>query len=109
MNQSCYALKGKNGFKQYFLFFQTLRAVEQLKMGASGAVFDAIVVKSFDVIKLTIPSEEIVSAFNNMVAPILSSMHLKTQESIVLHSTRDSLLPKLMSGEIRVPVKEATR
>lgn len=106
MNQSCYALKGKNELIQYFLFFQTLRSVRQLKKGASGAVFDAIVVKTFDTIKITIPSDEILALYNHQICPLLSAILLSQQEIVVLASIRDSLLPKLMSGEIRVPIEE---
>ncbi len=106
MNQSCYALQGREGIGQYFLFFQTVRAADQLRKSASGAVFDAIVVKSFDSIKVVVPPTCIVKTYCDLVHSLLSNICLNTEQNNSLSSLRDTLLPKLMSGEIRVPIEE---
>ncbi len=46
MNQSCYALVGKDA-NQILVYFYTLMAVERLRHKASGAVFDAITTRDF--------------------------------------------------------------
>ncbi|MDY0282854.1 MAG: restriction endonuclease subunit S, partial [Salinivirgaceae bacterium] len=47
MNQSCYALRGKSGISQRFLFLMTLQQVEYLKTNTGGATFDTIIVDTF--------------------------------------------------------------
>ena len=47
MNQSCYALQGKRGISQQFLFLMTLQQVEYLKTNTGGATFDTIIVDTF--------------------------------------------------------------
>ena len=52
--------------------------------------------------KLLIPSEECLEAFDSIVNGISAKVHITNQEAITLTSIRDALLPKLLSGEIRV-------
>jgi len=52
-----------------------------------------------------VPSDQILAAFNSLLLPILTKAN--NNENIVLAELRDTLLPKLMSGEIRV--KDAER
>ena len=106
MNQSCYALQGREEIGQYFLFFQTVRAAEQLRKSASGAVFDAIIVKSFDSIKVVVPPTCFLESFCELVHSLLSNVCLNTEQNNYLSSLRDAILPQLMSGEIRVPIEE---
>ena len=52
------------------------------------------------------PPIEIRKKFNNVIFPLLEKMILNSQQNIRIQKIRDTLLPKLMSGEIRVPVEE---
>lgn len=49
-----------------------------------------------------VPSKEICLGFREMVAPLLSQIATIGRKSAVLRTTRDLLLPKLISGEIDV-------
>lgn len=55
--------------------------------------------------QLVIPTENIVKGFSQLVDPIYARMKNNLVECRRLISLRDSLLPKLMSGEIRVPME----
>lgn len=105
MNQSCYALVGKNGISQYFVYHLTQNTVERLKGKASGAVFDAIVTRDFDSELIVSPKEGATIKFSSLVEPLYQQMLCLEKQNIVLRITRDSMLPKLMSGEIEVPVE----
>lgn len=48
MNQSNYAIKGIDGYSQYYIFFLMRSIVERLLKKANGAVFSAITTKDFD-------------------------------------------------------------
>ncbi|MHB8160842.1 MAG: restriction endonuclease subunit S [Thermoleophilia bacterium] len=102
MNQSCYALVGKDGISQLYLFFLTRQATDLLKKNTGGATFDTIIVdtfKRFDVLK---PETEPMSLFTQQVEPIFKSIRNLLYKNINLRLTRDLLLPKLISGEIEV-------
>ena len=52
---------------------------------------------------ITIPSNEIIKRFDATIMPLFKLVHLNTMQSRTLVALRDTLLPKLISGEIRVP------
>lgn len=101
MNQSCYALVGKNTH-QLLVYFYTLKAVDRLKHKASGAVFDAITTRDFDSEIIMKLSDDDAGAFLDVAEPIYQAILSNSIEILRLAALRDSLLPKLMSGEINV-------
>lgn len=102
MNQSCYALVGKETH-QLLVYFYTLKAVDRLKHKASGAVFDAITTRDFEseqIMKLS--DDDDATAFLRVAEPMFQEVLNNNIENLRLSTLRDSLLPKLMSGEIDV-------
>jgi type I restriction enzyme S subunit len=51
---------------------------------------------------IAVPPEPVAEAFNSIVAPFVEKIHCNILESKTLAEIRDTLLPKLLSGEIRV-------
>ena len=101
MNQSCYALVGKETH-QLLVYFYTLKAVDRLKHKASGAVFDAITTRDFESEQIMKLSDEDAKSFLCIAAPMFQKVLDNGIENQRLSTLRDSLLPKLMSGEIDV-------
>lgn len=101
MNQSCYALVGKNTH-QLLVYFYTLKAVDRLKHKASGAVFDTITTRDFEAENIMKLSDDDAKAFLCVAEPIYQAVLSNSIENLRLATLRDSLLPKLMSGEIDV-------
>ena len=60
---------------------------------------------SLDEMKIPIPSEEVMIKFNDLIYPYLKKIRDSIFEQKDLSKIRDFLLPKLMSGKIRVPVE----
>lgn len=102
MNQSCYALKSSEVMSIYYLFFALRQEIMALKTMANGGVFDTIIVKTFDRIKLITPTDLLMQSFDKHVSPIMEKIKSLLIEIRYLSETRDRLLPKLMSGEIEV-------
>jgi len=102
MNQSCYALAGKDGLHQIIVYHYVLETVKALKHKASGAVFDAIITRDFDTESVPALSSEQIDSFIAVAEPIYSDILNRTIENQRLAALRDTLLPKLMSGEIDV-------
>jgi type I restriction enzyme S subunit len=101
MNQSCYALVGKETH-QLLVYFYTLKAVDRLKHKASGAVFDAITTRDFESEQIMKLSADDAKAFLCIAAPMFQKVLNNCIENLRLSTLRDSLLPKLMSGELDV-------
>ncbi|MGY2892845.1 restriction endonuclease subunit S [Deinococcus sp. UYEF24] len=102
MNQSCYALVGKRGVSQYYLYLLTHELVVGFKKQANGAVFDAITVATFENTQVVRPTDEIIAAFTAACTPIFALSLSLTLRNANLRRTRDLLLPKLVSGELDV-------
>ena len=101
MNQSCYALVGKETH-QLLVYFYTLKAVDRLKHKASGAVFDAITTRDFESEQIMKLSDEDAKAFLCVAESMFQKILNNSIENLRLSTLRDSLLPKLMSGELDV-------
>ncbi|WP_122791454.1 restriction endonuclease subunit S [Intestinibacillus sp. Marseille-P6563] len=101
MNQSCYALIGKE-IHQLLVYFYTLKTVDRLKHKASGAVFDAITTRDFESESISKVSDDDAEAFLSIAEPIYQAILSNVMENQRLAILRDILLPKLMSGELSV-------
>ena len=99
MNQSCYALIGKDTH-QLLVYFYTLKTIDRLIHKASGAVFDAITTRDFESENIMKLSDNDAKTFLNISEPIYQAVLSNSIENMRLAALRDSLLPKLMSGEI---------
>ena len=102
INQTNYGLKAKSEGKDFFVFFSIANLVNQMKMHSYGTVFDTITTKTFKDMKIPIPPELIIKSFDNKVSSIMNQISHNLYESHNLATIRDALLPKLMSGIIRV-------
>ena len=102
MNQSNYAIKAIDGYSQYYVFFLVKSVVERLIKKSNGAVFSAITSKDFDE-EILIPSQKAVEAFTNVIDGFFRRIFTICTENSRLSLLRDTLLPRLMSGELEVP------
>jgi type I restriction enzyme, S subunit len=100
-NQSCYGLRSKNDCPS-FNFYKTKQLVESLKRGSHGSVFDTITQKTFKTIDIVQPPENLEKRFDDSVDGIMSMIQKNLEESSTLNQLRDTLLPKLISGELRL-------
>ena len=102
MNQSNYAIKAIDGYSQYYVFFLVKSVVERLIKKSNGAVFSAITSKDFDE-EILNPSQKAVEAFTNVIDGFFRRIFTICTENSRLSLLRDTLLPRLMSGELEVP------
>jgi type I restriction enzyme S subunit len=111
MNQSCYGLRGKAG-DEYFTYFSTARLVEQLKQRAHGSVFDTITQATFDGVNLSYPAKGAIGAYDALISPLMQRIRGNLIQAQTLATLRDTLLPRLISGQLRLPdaaVSDAAR
>jgi type I restriction enzyme S subunit len=72
--------------------------------GSSGR--QRVPVSCFDSFTVVVPPEPVTRCFGQVAGPIMQTIKVKDEESRTLTAIRDALLPKLLSGEIRVPEAE---
>lgn len=101
MNQSCYAL-ASDTISPILVYFYTLQTIRSLKHKASGAVFDAIVTRDFELETICLMPEQNQIEATSIIDPIMDLIHKNQDENLRLVALRDALLPKLMSGELDV-------
>ena len=102
MNQTNYALLGKQNIPQYYVYHITLQLVGRLLKKANGAVFNAITTRDFACEQIVIPPYSTIKHFSDIVKPIYENILLNEVQSNRLSALRDTLLPKLMSSELSV-------
>lgn len=106
MNQSCYGLCGKAG-DAYFTYFSTYRLIETLKQRTHGSVFDTITRDTLAGVSVVYPPVELVGAFEQTLAPVMGRIKKNLKQAQTLATLRDTLLPRLISGQLRLPEAES--
>ena len=101
MNQTCYALSSTTR-TPFALYCRIRFEIEHLVHAAHGSVFNTITTNTFAGSRTIIPSTLCLQAFEKIISPIFQRILANTVQSLILSSLRDTLLPKLMSGQIRL-------
>lgn len=89
-----------------YLYFQLVNGINYLEKTALGSVYINLSKSDLENIKFAIPPKKILNRFHTIVSPLFNKIILNNVQNDNLTSIRDTLLPKLMSGEIRVPEAE---
>ena len=95
MNQSCYALLPRLVQVPFFIYYFAKDAIESLKQGAVGAVFNALVTRDFETKEMQIPSAEVMQEYNELAKPIFRSAYLQQQENLKLTELQYLLLARM--------------
>ena len=76
--------------------------LKQLHITGTGTTQQQLTVPDFQKTEILVPSQEIVTLFTTTVEPIFEKIWANQSENEKLSTLRDTLLPKLMSGELDV-------
>ena len=100
VNNHAHIITGKEGFsvEELYLFF----SLTNIKSIVTGAVQQKVSQQNLKKVPAIIPSKEALSAFDDLIQPIFAQIRNLRDENAHLADLRDTLLPKLMSGEIDV-------
>ena len=74
--------------------------------GSGGSVFANLSTGRFKELPILRANEQIRTAFSKIVRPMLQRIELSQEEISTLSQLRDTLLPRLISGELRIPDAE---
>jgi type I restriction enzyme, S subunit len=107
INQGFIAMPPGGELPPEYLLFWTRINMDEIKQKANGSTFMEISKSTFRSIKLTIPPKPIVDAFNAIASPVLDRITVNERHRRQLADLRDTLLPRLISGKLRLPEAEA--
>ena len=107
VNQGFIAMKCEGQVSNLYAWLWADQSMDLILQHANGSTFQEISKRNFRPLPLIVPEAPLLTAFDELVRPIFNRIISNQKESQTLAQTRDLLLPKLMSGEIRL--KEAER
>ena len=100
------AVRHKTGSRSYTYYaMQSLRTLFD-RFEAEGTVFGSLNKRDFHNLPFLIPPTQVVAKFEQQLFPIDQLIETSEQQVQTLAELRDTLLPKLISGELRVPDAE---
>ena len=95
-------IQSNNGY-QSFVLYTMFSLKSQLDMfNGEGTVFGSINKNALGALRVLIPANDVLSRFEKLVSPMDAAIETNYVECRNLEITRDTLLPRLMSGELSV-------
>ncbi len=101
---AAFRYKKNNGYYTYTYFKMKSLMKEINQFNDTGTVFGSISKTDFEELSITLPPKELVDQYQLEVKPIDDKIISNCLQIRTLEKLRDTLLPKLMSGEVRVNV-----
>jgi len=102
INQGFIAMKPRDGVSNLYLLFWARAAHEEITSRANGSTFLEISKASFRPIPLVAPPPNVLAAFGHLAKPFYERLVSNVHELRTLAALRDTLLPRLISGELRI-------
>lgn len=105
-NQACTGMVAKKSVGTWFLFLTLYFGRDWFNNRANGAAQQNIskaIVAGYPVV---IPDEQVLSAFNGIAAVLFAKVRAGSEQAKTLTQLRDTLLPRLISGQLRLPEAE---
>lgn len=100
MNQTCYGLRSKIG-AHFVLYCNIRHFIERLVQGGHGSIFDTITTSTFEATEVLLAPKGVLLAFEKQVTPLFHRIQANIHQSRTLTALRESLLPQLLSGNVR--------
>jgi len=99
-----FAVRNNSGFRKYFLYYllKTQNYHQHVTSYAMGTTVLAIPKEAVLDFQFGLPNDDLINKFDKISSDIHESLFQNNSAIHTLTKTRDTLLPKLMSGEIRV-------
>lgn len=99
--------KNYRHISKHFLFFWLRKIADHLVHIADGSVQKNLNIALVSSQKIVCPSQGVVRAFDNLAGPLLDRVRENCVQAQTLATLRDTLLPRLISGQLRLPEAEA--
>jgi type I restriction enzyme S subunit len=101
IGRGLHAIRSKSGH-QFFILLQLLEKFAEEDQVGSGTIFKSVTKKDMQGIQFLIPPADLRDRFEDIVTPMYAEIKNLTKKNALLRTTRDLLLPRLVSGEVDV-------
>lgn len=104
INEHVYRIRVREPLTQLYLYFQLSSdaVMEEMRRKGTGVAIPGLNSTAARSLSILVPPPAIVRTFDALVAPMAARIFLNGRESRTLAELRDLLLPRLMSGELRI-------
>jgi type I restriction enzyme, S subunit len=111
INEHVYRMRAKKELGQSFLFFwlSSDLALEEMRIKGTGVAIPGLNSTQVKSLTTLVPTSDIALAFDRLVGPWITRVLAGCNESRTLATLREALLPRLLSGELRLPASTMER
>ena len=102
INQGFIAILPHSELSPVFLFLWCMQNMESIKQKANGSTFMEISKSAFRTIPMIYPSSNVLNAFTEITSPLFERITENERQAQTLATLRDILLPRLISGRLRL-------
>jgi len=107
VNQGYIAIPRGGELSPLYMLFWCRQNMEGIKGRANGSTFMEISKKAFRPIPALVPAVDVLDAFANIAEPLFKRLIENERQAQSLTEIRDTLLPRLISGQLRLPEAES--
>ena len=108
INQGYIAMLPGGLLPPLYMYFWCRQNMDNIKGRANGSTFMEISKKAFRPIPALVPTNELVTAFTETAEALFARLTANEQQAQTLSTLRDTLLPRLISGQLCLPEAQAT-
>jgi len=102
INQGYIAILDNKGYSKEFIYLWLKTYIDVVHSFSNGSTFMEISKSAFKTMQLQIPPKEVLKNFQSIIKPLFEKIKSNQTQIHTLTALRDTLLPKLMNGEIRL-------
>lgn len=102
-NQACTGMIARSEVGPWFLYLTLQSGRDWFNSRANGAAQQNISKAIVESYQIVLPSPSLLCKFNEIVEPLFDKLELNAMQSKTVSELRDTLLPRLISGKLRVP------
>jgi type I restriction enzyme S subunit len=106
VNQGFIAMVCNKVLPNYYVRLWVQANMDLIKANANGTTFQEISKANFRPLRIVVPPKSALDDFSQLIEPLHQKTVSNLRESLMLAALRDALLPKLLSGELRIPNPE---
>jgi type I restriction enzyme S subunit len=106
VNQGFIAMVCNKKLPNLYVWLWTHNNLDTIKNHSNGSTFQEISKGSFRPLPCIVPTDPVLQKFQEIISPVWQKIVSNTKETVSLEKQRDYLLPKLISGDIRIPDAE---
>lgn len=109
INEHVFRIRLKKPFSQEFLYYWLWSdaVMHELKHRGGKAAIPGINQSDVKELKILVPNENILIGFDELSSPLINKIFSNSKQARTLTQLRDTLLPRLISGQLRLPEAEA--